>query len=105
MRDSSRNHTFHFMAPAREDIVGHLMRFIDFDVLGHTLRDGQPGRRGGFAHVVVLRRAEVGAQADGELIGAPVMRCFGFGADFMRGTVDFEGANDLSGVEQGVNHD
>jgi hypothetical protein len=52
----------------------------------------------------MLRRAEKGPQIHGEMIAVTVVVGDGFGTDFMDGVVDFDGADDLGCVEQGMDH-
>jgi len=94
----------HFTLPSREDIARHRVSFFGFDVLGDVLRCGKPRGRALLADVVLLLAAQKGAEVHGELIGASIMIRDGLGADFVGDTVDLDSAEDLGGIEKGVEH-
>ena len=92
------------MAPAGEDIGRDFMSLLGADVLGDRMGGGQPGRGGNFTDVIVFFRPQEGAQLHRELIFAAVMAGDRLYADLKRNSFDFKGADDLGGIEQGVNH-
>jgi hypothetical protein len=73
-------------------------------MLGDSLRRRHPCGRGRFTDVVLLLRAEKGPEVHRELVGVAIVVGDGLGADFVCGTFDFEGAEDLGGIEQSVEH-
>lgn len=99
-----RQASCHLVTPGGQNIGCQLMRLLGADVLGDGLRGGQPGGCGDFPDVVVRLCAEEGAQLHDEEILAAVMAGCRLGADFIRHPVQLDDANDLGGVEQGVDH-
>jgi len=92
------------MAPAGEDIRRDFMSLLGAHVLGDRMGGGQPGRGGNFTDVIVFFRAQKSAKLHRELIFAAIMAGDRLNADLKRNAFDFEGADDLGGIEQGVNH-
>ncbi len=80
------------------------MRFLSADMLGDGMSGGQPGWRGDFTDVIVLFGTQEGAQLHRELICAAIMAGNRLNTDFKRNSFHFEDADDLSGIEQRVNH-
>lgn len=80
------------------------MRFFSTDVLGNVMCGGQPGGRGDFTDVVVLFGTQEGAKLHRELVCAAIVAGNRLCTDFKRNPFNFKDADDLSGIEQGVNH-
>ena len=80
------------------------MGFVSLNVFGGGLWRGQPRGHARLSDVVLLLAAQKRAEVHRELLGAPVMTGDGLGTNFMGNTVDFDCAEDLRGIEQGVEH-
>ncbi len=80
------------------------MSFVGSDVFGDGPWRWNPGAGGNFAEMIVLRRAEEGTQTHRELVAVAVVIGDRLGADFVLSAIKDDGADDLGGVEQGVNH-
>jgi hypothetical protein len=95
--------TFRFQLA--KNIARHGVGFLGFDVFGGGLRMGKPGRCALLADVILLLAAQEGTEVHRELVGASIMIRNRLVADFVGGTVDLDGAKDLSGIEQGREHE
>lgn len=80
------------------------MRLLRLDVLSDVLRRGKPLGQAFFPDVILLLAAQESAEVHRELVRPPVVVGDSFGTDFMRGTVNFDRAEDLCGIEEGVEH-
>jgi hypothetical protein len=80
------------------------MGFAGLDMLGGCFWRGKPCGQALLADVLLLLAAQEGTKVHRELVRATVVIRDRFRADFVGDTVDFDSAEDLRGIEQGVEH-
>jgi len=80
------------------------MSLSKFDLFGDILRRREPNGVYCLAEMLVLLRAEVGAEIYCEAIVATIMVRRGLGAYLVRGTIQLNGSDHFGGIDKGVNH-